>query len=343
MRHARMDDLDDIFALAQAVGTGMTTLPADKATLQKRLERTARTLAGQTERADSGYLFALEKNGRVVGLSAVEVALGMHQPFYNFCTNRHVKVSKILGVRQEYDTLTLSNDYTGNSELCTLFVHPDHRTGGAGKLASKARFLFIAANREKFAKTIIAEMRGVSDDKSGAPLWDALGKHFFGVDFATADRASATLDRAFIAELAPQSPIYLHLLPKSAQAVIGQVHEATAPALKLLGDEGLRHRGYVDIFDGGPNIEADIDDLRAIKESRMVKIGDGDNQANDSDGEMVWLVSNDCYQDFTVILAQDAWQDDALALNSAQRQALGLDIGASVRILALEPKNQNKS
>lgn len=63
MRHARMDDLDDIFALAQAVGTGMTTLPADKATLQKRLERTARTLAGQTERADSGYLFALEKMG----------------------------------------------------------------------------------------------------------------------------------------------------------------------------------------------------------------------------------------------------------------------------------------
>ena len=35
------------------------------------------------------------------------------------------------------DTLYLSNDLTGCSELCSLFLHPDYRQGNHGKLLSK--------------------------------------------------------------------------------------------------------------------------------------------------------------------------------------------------------------
>lgn len=332
MRHARVDDLEAIYMLATKVGSGMTTLPAHKPTLECRLNRTARTLKGETERHESGYLFVLEKDGKVVGLSAVEVALGLTEPFYNFKTVHQVRASKTLGVYQSYDVLFLSNDYTGKSELCTLFVDPEHRAGNAGKLASKSRFLFIAAHRDKFGDTIIAEMRGVSDNAGHSPLWSALGEHFFGVDFITADRASATLDKSFIAELAPRHPIYVPLLPKSAQDVIGKVHPNTAPALKLLEGEGLKWRGYVDIFDGGPNIEADIDNLRAIKDSRVLACQAG----NEDQDAPIYLVSNNRYDDFAVVLARGNF--GGMAVLSAQNMALlNVKNGDSVRVLALDP------
>ncbi len=51
----------------------------------------------------------------------------------------------------------------GASEVSTLFLHPDHRSGGLGRLLSYGRFLYIAINRATFKPTIIARMRGISD------------------------------------------------------------------------------------------------------------------------------------------------------------------------------------
>ena len=52
-------------------------------------------------------------------------------------------------------TLFLANDLTGNSELCSLFLHADHRSGLNGRLLSKARFLFIAEFRHLFGNKVI--------------------------------------------------------------------------------------------------------------------------------------------------------------------------------------------
>jgi arginine/ornithine N-succinyltransferase beta subunit len=37
--------------------------------------------------------------------------------------------------------------------------------------------------------------------------------------------------------------------------------------LSCVESEGLCYQGYVDIFDAGPTLEANSDDLRAVKES----------------------------------------------------------------------------
>ncbi len=52
--------------------------------------------------------------------------------------------------------------------------------------------------------------------------------------------------------------------------MIGEVHPQTAPARAVLEKEGFRYRNYVDIFDGGPTLECDIDRVRAIRKSRLV-------------------------------------------------------------------------
>ncbi len=63
----------------------------------------------------------------------------------------------------------------------------------------------------------------------------------------------------------PKHPIDTHFLSQEAQDVIGQVHPQTAPARAVLEKEGFRYRNYIDIFDGGPTLECDIDRAPSVK------------------------------------------------------------------------------
>lgn len=339
VRHAAHRDLDDIYRLAQRAGEtgiGLTSLPRNKEILAERITRTANTLAGLAEKSDESYLFVLEDTSiqKIVGVSAIEVAVGLNEPFYNFRVATQVHASKTLNVYKALDTLFLSNDHTGCSELCTLFLDPDYRKNQNGKFLSKVRFLFIAAFQSHFKARLIAEMRGYSDQNGHSPFWDALGYHFFNMDFATADYLSGIGQKVFIAELMPRFPVYVDLLPADARAVIAEVHPQTLPAAKVLMSEGLQYQGYVDIFDAGPTLEANTADLRAVKESRLltVKITE---QIETTD--IHYLVANDQYQDYCVLLINNCVsEDDTLMITPAQAQALHVSEQDEVRVLALD-------
>lgn len=337
VRHAEHRDLDDIYQLATKAGTGLTSLPPNKEILSARIERTRNTLNGEASKHEQGYLFVLEdqSNGRVVGVSALEVAVGLTEPWYNFHVGTQVHASKALNVYKVLPTLFLSNDHTGYSELCTLFLDPEYRHSNNGKFLSKIRFLFIAAFRQFFQQHLLAEMRGVSDEQGRSPFWDELGKHFFNMDFSTADYLSGIGQKVFIAELMPRYPLYVDLLPESARNVIGKVHPHTLPAYRVLEAEGLRYQGYVDIFDAGPTIEAELDDLRAVKDSRLVSVSIGAVDSKKSRSH--YLVANEAYYDYRALLIQGQLYDETLYLTAEQAQQLEVIEGQSVRILALNP------
>jgi arginine N-succinyltransferase len=165
VRPATLADLPALLTLAHSAGTGLTTLPADTVRLRHRLEWAEKTFAGEAERADADYLFVLQAdNGDTVGICAFAGAVGMREPWYNYRLGLFVAASKSLGINQQLPTLFLGNDMTGHSELCSLFLHADHRSGLNGKLLSKARFLFLAEFRQYFGDKVIAEMRGYSDE-----------------------------------------------------------------------------------------------------------------------------------------------------------------------------------
>jgi arginine N-succinyltransferase len=151
-----------------------------------------------------------------------------------------VHASKELNVYNALPTLFLSNDHTGSSELCTLFLDPAWRKEGNGYLLSKSRFMFMAAFRDHFNDKVVAEMRGVIDETGFSPFWKSLGERFFSMEFSRADYLCGTGQKAFIAELMPKHPIYTHFLSEEAQAVIGEVHPQTAPARAVLEKEGFR-------------------------------------------------------------------------------------------------------
>ena len=104
---------------------------------------------------------------------------------------------------------------------------------------------------KRFADQVIAEMRGVMNDDGFCPFWEAIGRHFFDMDFPQADNLS-TLSKRFIEDLMPRYPIYTSLLPASARASLGDVHLLTRPALAMLQAEGFEKTNMIDIFDGGP-------------------------------------------------------------------------------------------
>lgn len=278
IRPVALSDLDDIENLAANAGTGLTTLPHSRLHLQEKIENSLTAFAKpDTAPQDECYLFVLEdsKLGKVVGTSGIVAAVGTRKPFYTYKINTEVHHSQSTGIYRKLNFLTLTNDFTDASELCTLFLSPGQRGGGNGILLSKSRFLFMAQFPHRFGDRIIAEMRGFSDENGRSPFWDNIGRHFFGVDFGTADKENGEGNNQFIGELMPHHPVYVQMLSPEAQAVMGQVHPQTKPALNMLKAEGLRYTGYIDIFDAGPTIQADVVDVVSIRDSRLLEIDIG--------------------------------------------------------------------
>jgi arginine N-succinyltransferase len=336
IRFLRHSDFHRLFDLANKAGVGVTTLQPNAERLQARIAASMSAVAGEPRLGDASYFFALEDEatGQLVGTSGIESAVGMHDTWYNYRVGLTVHTSRELDIYKQLTTLFLSSDLTGSSELCSLFLLPEHRGNGNGALLSKSRFLFMAEFPHRFAERVIAEMRGVSDENGRSPFWESLGRHFFKMDFARADFLSYVGNKSFIAELMPSYPIYTCLLSEEAQAAVAEVHPATRPARKLLEAEGFRHRGYVDIFDAGPSLECALTDIRAVRDSQLYKALSVN--AAPKEGES-WLVSNRKLADFRCALAMTSPLEGSLPLTADVLQRLDIADGDMVRAVRLSP------
>jgi arginine N-succinyltransferase len=281
------------------------------------------------------YLFVLEdgRTGKVVGTSGIVSKVGGFEPFWLYRLETSVHESSILGVRNEIQVLQLVQEHDGPSEIGTLYLDPGHR-GGAGRLLSLGRFLFMADHTRYFDKEVLAEMRGRIDARNRSPFWEAIGRHFFGVEFLMADRM-VMKDKSFIAELMPRHPIYVPILPKAAQAAIGKVHPETEPALRMLQGEGFRITDWIDIFEGGPVVSCAVKDIRMIRESRLVRVHQVVRKPLDAEPNMV---SNTQAKGFRACLAPLHFvPGKGVLLPQSAARVLKVREGDSVRVAAPRP------
>ncbi|MFT5707052.1 MAG: arginine N-succinyltransferase [Oceanospirillaceae bacterium] len=344
IRPIKPADLIDLKNMAVNAGIGFTSLPANEELLKQRIEAAEQAfLAADDSTSNQSYLFVLEDtdNGHICGVCGIESALGQDTPWYNYHLGTLVHASPSLNVYGKSRTLTLSNDHTDCSELCTLFLDANYRHSKNGSLLSKSRFLFIANQPQRFNRRIIAEMRGVSDEQGNSPFWDGLGAHFFAMPFSRADYLSGLGNKAFIAELMPKLPIYTNLLKESVQEVIGQVHQNTAPALNMLEQEGFANLGYVDIFDGGPTIEADIRHIRAITQSKSIKVtvASTGNTADVTDESSIYVISNQSLNDYRctlITLTKQQANAANLVISPEYASALKVAQGDKLRLVPLK-------
>lgn len=338
VRPVKVSDLPALMTLVEQAGPGFTTLPANEDRLAHRVRWAQRAFAEQVERADADYLFVLEDDEqRVVGVSAMAGAVGLREPWYNYRLGVTVSSAPDLGIQRQIPTLFLNNELTGQSELCSLFLRHDQRNGSNGRLLSLGRLLFVAEFPHLFGEKMIAELRGSADENGCSPFWDSLGRHFFQMDFTHADHLSGLGNKAFIAELMPRQPLYTCLLTEQAQAAIGQTHPNTQPALKILQAEGFTHKGYIDIFDGGPVIEAPTRSIRTVRDSLelTLSLGTPDEQAP------LWLIHNRRLENCRITAAPGRLVGNSLVVDRLTAKRLQLQPGNSVRAVLLPHQQQH--
>ncbi|RPF70905.1 arginine N-succinyltransferase [Aurantiacibacter spongiae] len=267
IRAADTGDLQALYEMAKLTGGGFTNLPPDRNSLTGKLEASEAAFAREGEEivAETFVLVLQNTETRDVrGTCQVFTAVGHDWPFYSYRITRLTQHSRELERTMSAELLSLVNDLGGSSEVGGLFLHPGERAGGLGLLLARSRYLFIAAHRHRFGDRILAELRGIIDERGGSPFWDAIGGKFFGMSFQEADEFNASNGNQFIADLMPKHPVYIAMLDDEARKVIGLPHPSGRAAMRMLEHEGFSYEGYVDIFDGGPTMVARTDAVRSI-------------------------------------------------------------------------------
>ena len=177
VRPATGEDFRAFYQMAKLTGGGFTNLPADRDTLVQKLARRKNpSNARRTRQTDDLYVFVLEdpKTGKIRGTCQVFGEVGVEHPFYSYHLSTLTQTSPELGKTFKNQTLTLTNDLEGSSEVGGLFLHPEVRAGGWGGLLARSRYLFMKHHRERFGGRTLAELRGVMDEAGKSPFWDGL-------------------------------------------------------------------------------------------------------------------------------------------------------------------------
>jgi len=345
IRPVEHDDIDGLYKLAKKVGPGMTTFPPDINVLTQKIiaSNNAFNLDARVD-DENAFLMVLvdDKTNAIMGTAGVYSNIGKEVPFYSFKILSRDKHSYKLNSKVSSKTLHLVNEYTGDTEVGTLILDPDYRGGGYGKLLSKCRYLLIAQFRQLFGERLIAELRGWSDESAISPFWESVGKHFFqGMQYEHADYLSATTNNQFIADLMPEYPIYIDLLPERAQSVIGKPHRVGEPALNMLFREGFHYENYVDIFDAGPTVHAYVENIETVQKSQEKVIISCQELGSESFEEVDLkaincLVCNTFIDDFRVIETKVKFsQGSTVVLMASAVEALIVKDSEKVRVYPL--------
>ena len=331
IRPVRPEDFKELRAFARLTGGGMTNLPDDDEALRDRINHAVGSFAsGATAPGGEVYMMVLEHGGRIKGTCGVFSAIGLKEGFINYKLIDEVHYSGEFNRTTRRTVLMPSHDFTACAEVGMLFVAPDGRGLGAGKLLARARYLFIAQKPEIIADHICAELRGWRGANGEQPFWDSVGKHFFEMGFEEADLHNAACGNQFIQDLMPRHPVYTVFLSDAARACIGKPHSSAQPALDMLLEEGFEWDNYVDIFDGGPLVDAKTSQIRTIRESRVKKLF----AIGEVDAGATFLMAAGAVSTFRCVREKAQIDGDSLIVSKETAKALNVKVGDSVRCVA---------
>lgn len=339
IRLAQPSDLRSLMKLSALLPPGMTSMPFDLATWEKKLELVQQSTQSvvRTDQ-ESVYLLVMEDtdSGDIVGTAGIVAGVGLTNPFYNYKLSKDVRHSEELDIRVVSNLLNLINDFTGETELISLYLMPQNRVQYAGQFLSRCRYVFMSDFPERFSDMVFAEIRGWLDESERSPFWKHLGSKFFNLPFAKADFISAVNGSQFISDLMPRFPIYLELLPEEAVEVIGKPHDDSVPALKLLEREGFRYEKTIDIFDAGPVMQCHRENIASIRNTRSVAIAEISSVSLEAEDSPICILSNSLLADYRLILGSVKFTDNGdLIMSAADAAALGVDKGAKVSVLQI--------
>ena len=290
VRSVQLSDIDDLHRLSKLVT--LINLPSDKYELEKKIISSVNSFKKPSKKLEDNYyifiLMNLETN-KIIGASMIHGKHGTpKEPHFYLKVGREHKLSTSLNTGFIHGTLKFGMETDGYTEIGGLILAPEYRghPEKLGKLLSFARFHYIGQNPEHFTDYIHSELLPPFDKNGNSPLWEAIGRPFLNLDYHDADKLSRD-NKEFITSLYPIDTIYEALLPIEARNAIGKVGKETEPVKRMLESIGFRYIEEVDPFDGGPHFRAPKDEIKLIKEQRVLKL----KLTDDDQGEERFLVS----------------------------------------------------
>lgn len=342
LRPIRLDDLDDFVTLVGRADHGLTSLPKDRDLLRRRVERSVASMGERPlPRSQSSYLFVLEdsERGGLAGCCGCYGQVGGDVPYFAYELDT-LEVGRDIGMPRAVRVLRVIEERRGPAMLGSLLLDPGFRGRGVGRFLSLTRMLFLADQPLRFEPEVLAELRGWLDDSGGSPFWDALGRHFFRMPLPEADLHTHIVD-GFVHHLLPRQPVFVDMLPPEAQRVISAIHPKTAPAMDILKDEGFVLTPWLDPFEAGPIVRAQVEDLRTVRTSRVAEVVAVDDLAHGGPLKMVSNREREHLLDYRVALAavvedhgpgQDGAARPRVRLSRQVADALRVKRGDRVRV-----------
>jgi arginine N-succinyltransferase len=179
---------------------------------------------------------------------------------------------------------------------------------------------------------VATEIVGYSDDSNESPFWNAVGRNFFKITYSEAEKLSSLKSRTFLAEVMPHYPIYVPLLPDTAQEAMGSIHPLARNSFDIFMREGFESDRYIDIFDGGPTLQARTSVIRSMAQSRQASVRVGEVPRSSRS----YLVANGALHDYRAVVAELDWvPGKPVTLTTQIADALAVGEGATVRLVAL--------
>ncbi len=313
LRATVAEDAGPLSALIADAGPGLATLPQGESAVAAVIE--------QSLRGDRPT-FVLERmdTGQPVGLSSMIPKLPPAAHTVT-CEVRH---------DGERTLLRPHGQFVGCTELCTLFLTPEMRGGGNGRVLSLGRFFDVLNRPAMFAETLIVELRGVLDEEGVSPLWRSVCERVFRLDRISAHRALRE-DPAYLASrLSEDGWLDISAVPAALRELLGQVHQNTEPARRLLVAEGFSETGYVDLLDAGPVLACGREAARVCREARVVEV----SAVVDTDAPREMLIAT--LGPGPLRCCRGAI-DEAGRLAEPAARALRVERGMSVRCAGLRP------
>ena len=329
IRPVETKDFTTLFSFAKSAAHGILSLPKQPELMEKKIAWSIESFGKEVEEVKKEfYFFVIEdlERGEVIGCSGIKASSGLDEPLCFFRQTLEKKTSSHISLVAEHTLLVPVNIKGGPSELCALYLTKNMRKSGIGSFLSLSRLLFVGAEKQRFQKKLMARIRGfITSDKSN-PFWQHLGRHFLDIPFFDLLKLLEE-NPSCIPDIAPSYPVYVSLLAKAAQNVIGKPHPNSRPALQMLKHEGFCMTDDIDLFDAGPTVAANVDEIGIIKRivhrrvQKIETIQGGRNQ---------FMVAKGSGKDFRASIGQIKRfreQKEDVIVDCELAKALGLEVG----------------
>ena len=335
VRPVELTDIDALETMAAVKMPGVHTLPKTREKIAASVERSIASFAAHVDiPSEESYQFVLENDstGAIDGTAAIHASAGSNGTYFAFRNDVIQQVSRDLNISHSVHALTLCSELTAYSQLSGFYVNKRAQAGLEATLLSRARLLFAVLAPHRFSDRFFVPLAGVTNEAGQSPFWDALGRKFFKMDFLDAERTiGGARNRTLIVELMPHYPVYVPLLPGDAQAVMGQIHPDGELAFNLLTEEGFEADDYIDIFDGGPILQAHKHSLRSFSGSMVRRVADAE-PGMVAEAMVTYAVAASNEQDFraVIVACPSAEAFDTISLPQDAQDALGVAPGDHV-------------